>query len=57
VDFFDDGSNINNTTNAFVAPANGVYQFNLIVALNAGTVSGAGNISLAILVNGFNANF
>ena len=53
---FDDGSNINNTTNAYVVPSAGVYQFNVSIGLSTGNATGSGLIALTISKNGFNTN-
>ncbi|HEV8083617.1 MAG TPA: hypothetical protein VGP55_10465 [Chitinophagaceae bacterium] len=53
---FDDGSNFNNNSHGYVAPATGVYQFNFTISLLAGTSTGTGIVFAFISRNGFNYN-
>ncbi|MES2777902.1 MAG: hypothetical protein V4722_27225 [Bacteroidota bacterium] len=53
---FDDGAAFDNTINSYVAPANGVYQFNVSVGIANGNAVQAGEITVSTNGTGFLAS-
>ena len=48
---FDDGNSFSVSTNAYIAPADGVYSFTMTVGIAAGTAATDGHIRLSVTVN------